>query len=550
MLTKIYRFRLLLTLGIVGVFASQQLAGEGARTARQQVLDKQRRIIFNDDTYELSRVDADTPAGFLRRRLQPLVGTPVDTISFSVLGGWGDAPVYDSKVQPIFGDAHGGAPQRWSPYTMRNIKALIRSGRDPLQVAIDFAHHNEMELFASMRMNDCHDSFLPQLVTLWKKKHPEFLVDPHGIPHDKDVHSLGLYVIAQDFSHPEVRQRKFEIIEEVCQRYDVDGVDLNFIRHPVFFSSTMRGEAVSDEEIEIMTGLLRRIRSFTDQQAVQRGRPILLAAIVPDNPQLARRVGLDLETWMENDLIDIVIPGLGYAPYTLPVQLWTDLAQPHGVKVYPCINRKVPQGIDNQNVALGFRGVASNWYRVGAAGVFFWNLGTPLEHLSGERLVATRNLFYGALPHMGSVQGLASQDKLFGTDDPVISYYQHISSHAPLPVDIGSEDISQIVWEVGDDIVGEAKAGRLKSLELVLKFADAVNGKRLFTRLNNQELRRGKLTGDDQRELRFQLRPDLIQQGKNGLKISLSKDGNQNSITLLSVRLWVRYLGRSEVSGE
>ena len=151
---------------------------------------------------------------------------------------------------------------------------------------------------------------------------------------------------------------------------------------------------------------------------------------------------------------------------------------------------------------------------------------------------------------MESAQGLASQDKLFGTDDPVFSYYQHISSHAPLPVDIGSEDVRQIVWEVGDDIVGEAKAGRLKSLELVLKFANPVNGKRLFTRLNNQELRGGNLTGDDQRELRFQLRPDLIQQGKNGLKISLSKDANQNSITLLSVRLWVRYVDRSEVPGK
>lgn len=53
-----------------------------------------------------------------------------------------------------------------------------------------------MELFASMRMNDCHDSFLPPLVTLWKKNHPELLVDRRGIPHDREAHPLGLYVIA------------------------------------------------------------------------------------------------------------------------------------------------------------------------------------------------------------------------------------------------------------------------------------------------------------------------------------------------------------------
>jgi|GEM_PF-884418 len=153
----------------------------GARRERQRVLNQRRRIIFNDDTYEMSREDANTPEGFLRRRLQPLVGTHVDTISWSVLGGWADAPVYDSKVQPVFGLAHGGPPKVWSPYTARNLQELIQSGNDPLQVVIDFAHSNGMELFASIRMNDSHDSFLPGLVSLWKKEHPELLVDQNDI---------------------------------------------------------------------------------------------------------------------------------------------------------------------------------------------------------------------------------------------------------------------------------------------------------------------------------------------------------------------------------
>ena len=541
MTTTSHRSILILTLGVFGMVPDQHLAGDNARVARQQALGKQRRIIFNDDTYELSRVDANTPAGFLRRRLQPLVGTPVDTISFSVLGGWGDAPIYDSRIQPIFGDAHGGPPQQWSPYTARNIKALIHSGRDPLQIVIDFAHDNDMELFASMRMNDCHDSFLPPLVTLWKKNHPELLVDRRGIPHDREAHPLGLYVIAQDFSHAEVRQRKFEIIEEVCQRYDVDGVDLNFIRAPVFFSSTMRGEMVNDEEIEIMTNLLRRIRRFTDRHALKRGRPILLAAIVPDNPQLARNVGLDVKAWMENDLIDIVIPGLGYAPYTLPVEEWTNLAQPYGVKVYPCINRKAPQGIGDQDVAKGFCGVASNWYQAGADGVFFWNLGTPLEHMSGEKLIAKRNFFYTALPHLGSAESLIGQNKIFGTDDPVLSYYQHIASTPPLPVEIKPERVQQIPLEVGDDLGAEEKSGRLESLKLVLRFASQINADSFVTRLNNHELKAGQVDDADRRQISFQLSSGLVQQGHNRVEVLLQRNDSQKSAILSSVRLWVLY---------
>jgi len=532
---------LLLTLGVLDMVPSQHLAAGEARAARQQALAKQRRIIFNDDTYELSRADANTPEGFLRRRLKPLVGTPVDTISFSVLGGWGDAPIYDSKVQAIFGDAHGGPPKKWSPYTTRNIKALISSGCDPLQIAIDFTHENDMELFASMRMNDAHDSFVPELVTLWKKFHPELLVDRSGIPQDRNAHPLGLYVIAQDFSHAEVRQRKFEIIEEVCQRYDADGVDLNFIRHPVFFSSTMRGEAASAEEIEIMTNLVRRIRRFTDRRGLERGRPILLAAIVPDKLQQARNIGLDVQTWMENDLIDIVIPGLGYAPLTLPVKEWTDLAHPHGVKVYPCINRKAPQKVADPYVAEGFRGVASNWYHAGADGVFFWNLGTPLERKSGQDLIVTRNRYYKALPDLGSAQSLVGKDKLFGTDDPVISYYQHISSTPPLPVEIKPGFAQQIPLQAGDDIGAAEKAGRLKRLQLVLSFASQVNDDLVTARLNNHQLMGGQLAGDDQRQIKFELSPRLVKQGHNTLEVSLNENGSQNSVTLSSVRLWVRY---------
>ena len=72
--------------------------------------------------------------------------------------------------------------------------------------------------------------------TIWKIKHPQLMVDTKGM-----LENMELYVTAQDFSHEEVRQRKFEIIEEICNRYDIDGFELDYIRHPAFFSETLRG---------------------------------------------------------------------------------------------------------------------------------------------------------------------------------------------------------------------------------------------------------------------------------------------------------------------
>ena len=526
--------------------SGQSESGNSARgrAARQEVLNKRRRIIFNDDSYETSRPDANTPEGFLRRRLQPLVGTPVDTISFSVLGGWGDAPVYDSKVQPVYGDAHGGPPNEWSQYTARNIKALIDSGRDALQIVIDFAHANEMELFASIRMNDSHDSFLPPLVTLWKKDHPELLVDRGDVPADKDAHPKGLYVIAQDFAHQDVRDRKFEIIEEVCQRYDIDGIDLNFIRHPVFFSRTMRGEPVRDDEIEVMTNFLRRIRKMTDQHGTRRDKPILVATIVPDNLGLAKNIGLDIEAWIKDDLIDIVIPGLGYAPFTLPVREFTDLAHPHGVKVYPCINRVAPHQVPFELVPEGFRGVASNWYRAGADGIFFWNLGTPIEHMTGDEMVRTRNQYYAALPDLGSTKSLIAKDKLFCLDDPVISYYQHISSRPLLPVKLCKGTATQVPLVVGDD-VNAARQDLRPQLRLTLGTGAKLSHDAILARINGRQLKVDPFvsSGEKRKSWTYVVEPAAVALGENTLQVSLqdTPSAAAESVQLVQVRLLLRY---------
>ena len=155
-------------------------------------------------------------------------------------------------------------------------------------------------------------------------------MDSEGIPRDRIEHPLGLYWTAQDFTHQQVRDRKFEIIEEVCQRYDIDGIDLNFMRHPVFFGHTMQGLPVSAAELDIMTRLIRRIRRLTDARGLERDRPILIAAIVSDSFQLCKNVGLDLEPWIEEDLVDIVIPGLGYLLFRFR---WTSLLVWHTATV-------------------------------------------------------------------------------------------------------------------------------------------------------------------------------------------------------------------------
>ena len=537
---------------IVGLFVLQTaLAAETRpdsidemRPARQKALLKQRRVFFNDDTYELSRDDANTPEGYLKRRLKPLVGTQVDVISWSVLGGWADAPVYDSKVQPIYGDAHGGPPPYWTKVT-KNVKALIAGGRCPLQITIDFAHDNQMELFASIRMNDCHDSFIPGGQTLWKKAHPEFLVDRGAVPKDKDAHPLGLYVTAQDFTHREVRDRKIEIIEEVCARYDIDGIDLNYPRHAVLFSSTMRGEAVSAEEVAIMTRMTRRIRKITDKHGARRGRPILVAAIVPDNLHESKRIGLDVKTWIEEDLIDIVVPGLGYAPFSVPVEEFTEIAGRHGVRVYPCINRKAPNRIEDAHISEGFRGAAANWYRAGADGVFYWNLATPIEYKDGAEMIAIRNRYYDALDEVGDPKTLRERDKLFCLTHWVLDYYEHITSDAELPVELKPQTVQRLDLSVADDVGAASKAGTLSNLRLDLRMNSPLAATDIRVTINGDEVTKKTVVPIEKNGdtvIECQPTATSFRQGKNALEITLLRRV-QKQVDLKRLYLFVRYDG-------
>ena len=87
-----------------------------------------------------------------------------------------------------------------------------------------------------------------------------------------------------------------------------------------------------------MTDLMRRVRKMADEVGQQRGRPLLLAARAPFNPADAQFIGLDLETWLAEDLIDILIPGGGTeSRMTESFQEIVNLGHKYDVPVYPCI---------------------------------------------------------------------------------------------------------------------------------------------------------------------------------------------------------------------
>jgi hypothetical protein len=355
--------------------------GQSNKEWRRNALNRPRRIFMNNDgndpikyTVELSK------EGLLKKRTLALANTQVDVLTYCTLSaGFGNFTHF-TKVGNVFTTTE-------PPFETNKTGDLLAAGIDPLATMTDFMHANNKECFWSMRMNDTHDAGRrpgTQGPVLFrnnpiKQNHPEYLM---GAPDEKPLRPSWSAV---NYGVEAVRDLAFRFIEEVCQNYDVDGVEMDFFSHPVFFKATTDRKPVRQLERDQMTELMARIRKMADEEGRKRGRPILIAVRVPDSVEYCKTIGLDLEKWMADDLIDFLMAS-GY----FQINDWeysVTLAKKYGVKVYASLDEsRVPDPIAAQRrkTDMAYRGRALNALDAGMDGVYLFNLFDPNRNIWNE----------------------------------------------------------------------------------------------------------------------------------------------------------------------
>jgi hypothetical protein len=96
--------------------------------------------------------------------------------------------------------------------------------------------------------------------------------------------------VVQNWAVPEVRAQKFALIRELCENYDLDGLELDFLRIYSFFRPD---ETTRDERCAIITGFVKEVRALLDRTA-RAGRHRWLCARVPCYLEALDLLGLDL----------------------------------------------------------------------------------------------------------------------------------------------------------------------------------------------------------------------------------------------------------------
>ena len=345
-----------------------------------------------------------------------------------------------------------------------------------------------------------------------------------------------------DFAVPSVRDHIHDVIAEVAHNYDVDLIGMEFFKYWPFFRESMDGEPVKPEHVEMMNGLLRRIRRTADDVASRRGRPLLLAAHTPFGLDECLRIGVDLETWLQEGLIDQFSPGgTTESVFRDP---YTDIIAPghkYGIPVYPCLawsfwvrwaflglsdgeyrdssewfetlyggqpeRAGKPSYIPALNGWEGtlpaWRGAAMNMFNAGADGLYIFNgaFGEP----SWWR-------------EIGEVATMAGRDRLYGIDKFHGPDCFAAITEVELPVSTG--------LQVGEE-VGSAGA---QSIDLSLHLWNWVPGDDLSVRLNGEAVE-GLQPADPERSpaegqwIQGTLDARQVNRGPNQLDVTVRKRG-------------------------
>ena len=499
------------------------------RDARLKAAESRGRLIVDDDGDLVFSEAAEAGLEpFLEQRLYPLDAVGVKSVAWCIM--WGIA-------------VGKGQTSYWQ--TQQLGRPLNPAIADPTPVMTDAARRLGMEILASIRMNDTHDAFGKphgRLDYPLKLEHPEWLLGDESLRGDFVTAPEALTWSGLDFEVPQVREDRLGWIRRSSERYDVDGVDLNFFRMPWFFR---RGRA-SDGAL-LMTDLVRGARRILDDVSEAKGAPMLLGVRVPGTFEACARVGIDIDTWLREDLVDRLLVGGGYSPYTSPAEELGRLGHDHDVPVYPCINCGAPElGSD-----AAFRGAASNVYWSGADGIYLWNY----QYRNAPRIGYGRPepAVYELLRELASPQAVARGDKLFGIENVERVGPYAIASHpTQLPIDLGSralKSVKSVHLRVGDDLGAAQRDGRLDRAVLTLALDGVQPGDSIGVQISGSRLSwsdRPAMTwdgGEASDRLHWNVAADAVKPGDNRLTVWIDERSPQarDAVTLNEAWLQVTY---------
>ena len=408
------------------------------------------RIIYNDDTISLRNIPGPHNPDQVRYAVDYLKDTQVDIVCWSMTDCCQAASFRSRAIE----NAYDGGDYDNNPRDL--TRELYARGIDYLPLLINRTHENGLQFFASFRMNDVHHNSTPSIANKFWKDHQHYRLW-------EVTNGLTYYNACLDYSYPEVRDRMFNAMAEVADMYDIDGLEMDFCRNPFVFNPS---EGWSKREI--LTDYIKKIRGMLHDIGKRKSKSISLTLRVPFKPEMLNNSGMDVESWINQGLMDILVMSDLANNYNRNVEPWLSLCRKKGIGFYPSVEvcparhheddvRHAPDMGRHLGGADTFawtdahvkstRAMAQNYWMQGVDGIYMFNYPCGLFERY-NRLLENDPLFkplVGVLSEIGSSETIRSTDKLyyFYTDLPVtVQSSRPAKYHQTVIFTIGDADLS------------------------------------------------------------------------------------------------------------
>ena len=401
-----------------------------------------------------------------------LVGTPVEALMFCL--GDGRTVLHDTKVGELWGTIN----EKWDHIIFRrahqNAKHFIEEGNDPLRIVCDRARAKGIKIYPTLLVQQGSGELGKDTRTSsfrLDNKHLEI-----GARGDLDPTTPGLDCL--DFKHEEVRQERFELIEETLQNYEIDGFELQMYYLPHYFHPDEL-EAGRD----IMTGWIRRIYEAVKKSGAQRELTIRIPNSIGD----CLAMGMDLRAWIDQGIVDVLIAeergGLG-GTIVQPADFrpLVEAARNSPCRIQAVLNSQVDSDrLADASVEM-VRAAATNYWSQGIDGLYLahWFVYWPYG-----------DSFYGKLRELADPEIMAPRDKYYfvptATSAPETSAVNTVDARQ-LPVELEVGRPVSVQLPISDDLERWEKVGRVHEVLLRARFLGTTEIDLFTFKLNGETL--------------------------------------------------------------
>ena len=338
-------------------------------------------IIFNDDfqrcvtrLYHAGYRPGEAGESDVRRDIRRFQNSQITDFIFNVNAQLSYSP---SRLWQTAGDKYLKTVENGEPVNFKDSylavwhDLFVRQHVDIYAVWIDELRKMGIRPWMSFRLNDTHDNAVSSGGI--RRSDYTYSARANALTRTLYREKAGYYDDCLNYARADVRNRMLAYIGEQLERYDTDGIELDWMREPFCF---VPGE--EDEGRDILNDFMRRVKDMALAAEKRRGHPVRIGVRVMRDPQNSFDAGLDVFTWAREGLIDWLVPTPRWetADSDMPITLWKRIFEHDGVHIAAGTDIRLMSRPDGGCVMLNpelISGLAMQYLCSGADAIYLFN---------------------------------------------------------------------------------------------------------------------------------------------------------------------------------